>query len=203
MQAFRTLAQSHGIDPSTLAPQQSGQLQQSDPNDPRYVEQLVQSRLQQFAQPLYQRLDSFEQQTRAQELAKAQADLTAFERDKPHMSNPLVREEMMRLIQAGLARGYEDSYQKAIWSTPEIRDSILAEQNTKREADAKVAQEAAQAKVAAAEEDRKRKEREAADKARRANIGVRHSTAAGAPSKTNSGKSIRESIVDAVRDARA
>ncbi len=202
VQAFRALMQSHGIDPSTLFPQ-TGQTQQPDPNtDPTaFVNQIVQSNLQQSLQPVLQRVGSFEQMLQQrEELAEAKGKLTTFSTDKPHFER--VRQAMAQMIGSGYAQDLEDAYQKATWADPEIRGEILAGEQAKREADAKAAQEAREAKTAQAEEERKRKEREAADKARRANIGVRHSTAAGMPSKSSGSKSIRDSIVEAVRDAR-
>ncbi len=202
LQAFRSLAQSHGIDLSTLSPQ-TGQTQQPDPNtDPTaFVNQIVQSNLQQSLQPVLQRVGSFEQMLQEREnLAEAKGKLTTFSTGKPHFER--VRQAMAQMIGSGYAQDLEDAYQKATWADPEIRGEILAGEQAKREADAKAAQEAREAKTAQAEEERRRKEREAADKARRANIGVRHSTAAGTAPSKSTGKSIRDSIVEAVRDAR-
>ncbi len=193
-QAFQALAQSHGFDLATLAPN-SGRPQQ-DPNDPTVQWQQA---LQGTVSPLDQRLSAIEQQFVRQQQATVQSEITGFSRDKPHFDR--VRVAMGQMMAAGYANSLEDAYNKATWADPDVRQEILAAEQGKREADAKAAQDAQAAKAVEAEAERKRKEREAFDKARRANVSPRGSSPMGsiAPQQKG-GKSIRDSIAEARRE---
>lgn len=201
VQAFRTLAQQYGIDPSTLA-QAPGQSQQVDPNDPRQF-------VQQAVQPLFQEINALKAEREAERQAQLRrthetvaGDIATFSKDKTHFDK--VRVAMGKLMASGYATDLNDAYDKATWADPEIRSEILAEQTAKQQADAKAAQEAQAAKAAEAEAERKRKEREAADKARKANVSPRGSTPAGSVLARNVGsKSVRESIAETLKGRRA
>ncbi len=191
-QAFRALAQSHGIDLATLA-LNSGQSQQQDPNDPALQWQQA---LHGTVSPLDQRLSAIEQQFVRQQQAAVHSEIASFSNGKPYFDN--IRWRMGQLMQSGEAASLDQAYKTAY---DEIYGQPLTAERAKWEADAKAAQEAQAAKAAEAETERKRKEREALDKARRAHVSPRGSSPMGsiAPQQ-KSGKSIRDSIAEARRE---
>lgn len=194
-QAFQALARSHGFDLSTLAPATGQPQQQQDPNDPRIQ---LQQALHGTVSPLDQRLSALEQQLVRREQAQLQDEIGSFSKDKPHFDR--VRHAMGQMMASGYATSLEDAYNKAIWADPEVRTEIQAAEQAKREAEAQAAQEAQAAKAAQAEAERKQKEREALEKARKANVSPRGSSPMGSiVPKAAGGKSIRESLAEARR----
>lgn len=138
LQAFQNLAQTYGVDLSTLVPSsQSGSPSsaQDIPDNLRPVVQEVQS--------VKAQLQSFEQQQVA-------AQLKAFA-DNGHPHFEAVRGTMAQLMQAGIATDLEGAYQKAIALNPELSAQIRAEDEARRteEAERLKAEKARQAAQAA------------------------------------------------------
>jgi hypothetical protein len=193
-QAFQALARSHGFDLSTLAPASQTSQQQQDPNDPRVQ---LQQALHGTVSPLDQRLSALEQQLVRREQAQLQDEIGSFSKDKPHFDR--VRYAMGQMMASGYATSLQDAYDKAVWADPEMRTELLSAEQAKREAEAQAAQQAQAAKAAQAEADRKAKEREAMEKARRAMSPRSSSPMGSAVPKASGGKSIRESLAEARR----
>ena len=135
------IAKDYGIDTSQLgtAPQQDAAGQTQD--DPRLAAAL-------------QRLDKLETHLTTQERQRAEAEFSthvdavnAFGADPKNKHFNAVREHMAALIESGGAKDIQDAYDNAIWSNPEGRASLLAEQEQERAK--KVAAEAAKARQAA------------------------------------------------------
>ncbi len=195
VQAFQALARSHGFDLSTLAPASQASQQQQDPNDPRFQ---LQQALHGTVNPLDQRLSALEQQLVRQQQGQLNDEIGAFSKDKPHFDR--VRVMMGHLMQLGYASDLQEAYDRAVWADPEVRGQVLAAEQAKREAEIATLEADKAAKAAQAEADRKQKEREALDKARRANVSPRGSTPMGSiVPRAQGGKSIRDSIAEARR----
>jgi hypothetical protein len=98
------------------------QLGSPQPNqgDPQ-IQYLLQNQ-QRLAQQV-QQFTTWQEQASAQQ---AQSAIDAFKTDKPHF--PKVQVEMGRLIQNGFATDLDTAYERAIWSDPEIRAELMAQQ---------------------------------------------------------------------------
>lgn len=103
---------------------------------------------QRAAQAALQRVEQFERQQQQMQQAavfqSAEREIEAIAKDTakyPHFE--AVREEMGRLIGAGVASDLADAYERAIWTVPEIRQRIQEDQRkAEREREAKAAEEA-------------------------------------------------------------
>jgi hypothetical protein len=141
-QAFMKLANDYGM--SHLF--QSGEQQQVDPNLQHYfdrVQQLEeQLRNQQYAQQ--QELQR-KQQAEQAELQK-QIEEFSSSPNRPHFE--AVRDDMSRLLQAGYAESLEDAYDKAVWARPDIRSTLLKDQEAKRISEQAEVAKSAKAKAA-------------------------------------------------------
>lgn len=142
MQAFTKLAQDYGIDLAQFSGQEQ---QQMDPNL-----QHAFSRVQQLEE--YIRNQQYTQQQEAQrtqqaEQAELQSQIEAFSSspDRPHFEQ--VREDMSKLLQAGYAETLEEAYEKAIWARPDIRSTLLKDEEAKRIQDKAKVAEMAKAKA--------------------------------------------------------
>ena len=99
------------------------------------------------AQPIYDELNNLRQQISQQQQyqqqeqnriaqdqeAQMQEMITEFSSNNdeyPHFEQ--VRESMAQLLQAGMSESLEDAYNKAAWSNPEIRSSLIQSEETKR-----------------------------------------------------------------------
>lgn len=89
-----------------------------------------------------------------QERQRAEAEFSthvesvkSFGSDPKHKHFEAVREDMAALIESGRAKDLEEAYNKAIWGHPEVRISLLAEQEQERAK--KAAADAAKARAAA------------------------------------------------------
>lgn len=164
----------------------------------KYINELnqkLQALEQGFTNQLGQLSSSFQQQSQA----KTEEILANWSRDKPHFEE--VRRTMSRLIASQevppLPNGAADldrAYDMALWALPEIREKILAEQRQKADAELK-AKQAAERKA----------QQDQADKARRAQAGSITGSAPGAPglpAKPRKGKSVGESIREAIGELR-
>lgn len=126
VQALQYLAQQVGVDLVALADQivaaERGQGGEQQPQQkPAYVQQLEQQ-----VAALAQKLGGFEQSTQAQRRAEADATIQEFAKDKPYFDQ--VKGRMSALLQTGQAATLADAYDQAIWSHPEIRQRIQADQ---------------------------------------------------------------------------
>jgi hypothetical protein len=77
-------------------------------------------------------LTTLKQQLAQREQASVEAELKAFQSANPHFD--AVREDMGRMIQAGIVNTLQDAYDRAIWARPDIRQRILADQRAADEA---------------------------------------------------------------------
>lgn len=195
-----------------------GQPPAPQPNDPATL-------LRPYLDPLTQKLTYLETelQRRDREQAEREAtqnsqsverDIQGFAKNKPHFEK--VRRVMGALMQNGQATGetaqeaFDAAYEQACRSNPEVWGLMQQEAEAKREADQIAVQQAAaqkaadEAKKAAdAETERKRKQAEEVEKARRAGIGPRGGSPSGmlTINKTK-GESVGDSLRRAVREVR-
>jgi hypothetical protein len=141
-QAFNKLAADYGID---LGQQQTTE-NLLDPN----VQHAL-SRVQYLEEQI--RNQQFQQQQETQR--KQQAEQAALQQqieefssspNRPHFES--VRDDMSKLLQAGYAETLEDAYDRAVWARPDIRSTLLKDEEAKRiQEKAKIA-ETAKAKAA-------------------------------------------------------
>lgn len=82
---------------------------QSGPVDPRSIAAQVRQELMQ----------EFQQQGQQRQFSKATQELSTWSQDKEFFED--VRPAMEGLIRAGVARGYQDAYDRACWANPEVR----------------------------------------------------------------------------------
>lgn len=135
------LVKEHGIDFASLGTDSQQSTAQTTQEDPRLATAL-------------QRIEKLEGNLTAQERQRAEAEysanvdaVTKFGSDPAHKHFPAVREQMSALIKSGQANDLNDAYDKAMWIVPEVRASLLAEQEQERAN--KLAAEAANARKAA------------------------------------------------------
>lgn len=166
------------------------------PSVQRYIDDLnrkMEALQQGFSNQLGQLSTSFQQQSQA----KTEEILGNWSKDKPYFED--VRKMMAHMISSGAvaplpngAADLDSAYDRAIWAIPEVREKILADQQ-------KAAADAAKAKAAA----ERKAQQDQADKARRAQAGSLAGTAPGAPVppvKGRKGKTVAESLRDAMKE---
>lgn len=139
MQAFQQLAHTYGVDLSQFA-RQSPAPSDGSPEIPEHLRPV----LDEFGQ-LKQQVNGFLTAQQQAEQNRINAELSAFAKDHPHFDK--VRVAMGQLMQAGMVapNDLDGAYQRAIWADPELRESMLREQEEKRQAEhAKQQAEAAQ-----------------------------------------------------------
>lgn len=141
---IRQAAQAYNIDLSALSEGEQGQpdpqfqtLQDQVNNMQRMLHQQNQTAVQQEQQAILTQIEEFSSTTDENGNPKY-----------PHFET--VNDVMAQLIQAGAAQGLEDAYEKAVWGNPEIRQSILDQQEADRKAalEKEQAEKVAQAKNA-------------------------------------------------------
>ena len=142
---IRQAAQMYGIDLAKVAEggqqdpidPQLNQLQQQVQNLQGILHQQTQSQQQQQQQAVYSQIEQFTSATDENGQPK-----------HPHFE--AVHGAMAQLIQGGVADGLEDAYEKAVWGNPELRQSILNEQEAARKTalEKEEAERVAQAKKA-------------------------------------------------------
>lgn len=100
--------------------------------------------------PVYQQLTSTQQQlqqliaaNQEREMATYQGEIERSKQNKPHFDE--VRDEMAKLLQAGLVSNLDDAYDRAVWARPDLRKSLLQQETEKvrQTEQAKRAQQAA------------------------------------------------------------
>lgn len=215
-EAFRQLAQRFQIDLSQLAPQRqpqampgNGQQGVSDPMEPviqdiRTWQQGIEAQLHMDRQSHWER-----------EVQRAQTEISRWAAGKPHFERVrLTMQELVGLDQAAVSQGMaprhgvlrqdgsvdlDRAYAKAVALDDELVAQVKAEEQTKREADAR--QQAAD--KAAQEASRKQAE---ADRAKKAGVSLKSGAAAGSTVKPAAGpkpgESVRETIQRSIREAR-
>lgn len=220
--AFPALLRSFNYDPRRLAPQQQQPAAQPGGAQPQpqvgtdgkpiavaqpadAIPPAVQQYINQITNKLGQLENAFSQQIgqvqntfQQQSEAKTQEVLMGWAKDKPYFEK--VRVLMSQLIASGavpLKDGRVDldgAYEQAIWANPEVRSAVQADV---------VKQNAAVAAAAQAKE--KAAQQAAADKARKSNVSLAPSApGSGSPQgKPKKGRSVRESLKDAMEELSA
>lgn len=132
-------AQQRGIDLTQIAGQGQGE-QGEIPQQPNRLEQQV-GQLQTL-------VNNFIQQQTTTKQSEVQQSIEAFARDPAHPYFTDVREDMAALLNQGRAKDLQDAYDKAIWANPDVRVSLLEDQQKKAtEAQAAQVRRAKEAKV--------------------------------------------------------
>jgi hypothetical protein len=140
-QLLLQIARDHGINISAAGSETSQPSTAAHQADP------VVAALQQELKEIKGHLTTQERQRAEAEYSAEVERVNAWGSDpkRPHFN--AVREDMAVLIDSGRATGLDDAYDKAIWINPEVRASLLAEQEKERAS--KAAAEAAAARKAA------------------------------------------------------
>lgn len=112
MQAFQGLARQYGVDLASLA-QSPGSNQTPTDVAPQYQ---LQEAIQPYLAPIHQAFQSMQSE-------RAQSEISAFSKDKPHFET--VRTEMGKLIAQGAAADLDSAYQMATWNNPQIRQELI------------------------------------------------------------------------------
>ena len=154
----------------------------------------ITNKLGQLENAFAQKIGAVESTFQQQSEAKTQEVLMNWAKDKPHFEK--VRVLMSQLIASGavpLKDGRVDldgAYDAAIYANPEVRGALQADQA-----------KAAQAATVAAAAKEKAAQQAAADKARKSNVSLAPS-APGQPvaPKAKKGRSVRESLKDAMEE---
>lgn len=124
-QALAKMAQDYGI---PLA--QPSETQQADTSSQPIYDELNNLRHQILQQQQYQQQ---QQQRIAQDQeAQMQEMITEFSQNDAYPHFEEVRESMAQLLQGGVAESLEEAYNKAAWSNPEIRSSLIQSEEAKR-----------------------------------------------------------------------
>jgi hypothetical protein len=142
VQLFKQVAQQFGVDLASLTAEEPYV-------DPQIA--ALQARQQQLEQYLQQQALQAQQQSQyaqAQETSRLTSEIDAFAADPAHPHFEELRPAMAALLKAGLAQDLADAYEQATWTRPDIRSSLLEQQEAKRKVEAaKRAKEAAAAAV--------------------------------------------------------
>lgn len=197
VQAFQQLAKSFGIDPATIAAAPATEAEKPAGADPQG--NTIPDNLRPVITDLETRIKTFEDQNAANARNAAQQTWSNWAKDKPHaekvralMAN-LINSDLA-LIQAGQAQisntikdgsiDMDAAYQAAVYAHPEVRQTLLQEDQTRRDKEA----------------------RAAADKARKAGASLKSGAPAGPVngSQANAPKSetVRDSITRALAEVR-
>ncbi len=134
---YRQLGQKFGI------PAESPE---GDGNVLAQVQQYIAPVTQQVTQ-LQQALQRQEQERRQHEETAATENIQKFKSDPKHEHFELVRDDMAKLIQGGLAKTLDEAYETAVWSRADTRALLLARQ-AKEADDKRMTEHAAKAKEA-------------------------------------------------------
>lgn len=121
-QLLHALAQRHGAD-MRMTPQATQQ--------PQFQIGNLQQELQATKEQIARMPELIKQQ---QEEAKLQAVIEAFAADPKNAHYARVKPVMAALLSSGQAKDMQDAYDKACYAEPDIRSTLLAEQNDAKEA---------------------------------------------------------------------
>lgn len=208
--AFPALADSFRFDLKQLNPQQpapgaapapaEGQPEVVTPAVQQYINGLEQ-KLEGFARAVSQQFGAMQNNFQQQSEAKTQEILNNWAKDKPHFEE--VRVAMAHMLSSGLVQPLADgsadldrAYDMALYALPDVRTQLLTEQQQKQEAErtAKVEKE-------------KNAQQEQANKARRASgslsLGAPGTPASPQGKRPGKGKSVRESLAEAIESVRS
>lgn len=129
-QVIAQIAQMYGVE----MPQSGEEIQRADPTI---------TALQQEVQRLRQEREQEKYQLESSTTSTLSNEIEVFRKDPKNIYFENVRADMSALLQAGRAKGLQDSYEMATWANPEVRQLILAQQakesETKRIEEAKKA----------------------------------------------------------------
>ena len=208
-QAFPALAKSFNYDlaksagtssaPAAATPAQTnGQAGEQTQEPSATATNELNPQLKQMIDQITQKVTGLEFTFAQQNEAKTQEVLNLWSKDKPHFTE--VRGMMAQLIASGaipLKDGRVDldgAYEAAIWAHPEVRAKVLAAQTAAHEA-----------KLEEALEKKQRAQQEAANKARRAAVSLAPAAPSAGAGKgaIKKGKSVRDSLKDAMDELSA
>lgn len=131
LQLFRQVAQQFGVDLNGLTTTEEPYV------DPHIAAlQQRQQQLEQYLQQQHLQAQQQSQQAQAQETTRLSSEIEQFANDPAHVYFEEVRADMAALLKAGRARDLADAYEMAIWARPDIRSSLMQEQEAKRKAEA-------------------------------------------------------------------
>ena len=125
VQMLHKLARDYGIDM-----QQAAQTPQQN-FDPQVFG--LQQKLTQMEQWIQQQTIAREQQ----EADALNSEITRFASQPENVHYEEVRNDMAGLLQAGMASGLQDAYEKACYANPNVRAKVLAQQQAKAESERK------------------------------------------------------------------
>lgn len=194
VEAFRQLAKSFGVDPATIAAAPA--TTEKPANDAAPPDNGIPENLRPVISNLETRLKTFEERESAAIQNAAKQTWVNWSKDKPHaeavrglMAN-LINSDLA-LIQAGQAQvsntikngsiDMDAAYEAAIYAHPQVRQTILQEEQAKREKDAKAA----------------------ADRARKAGAGMRPGAPSGTPPSPDNNKPRVETVAESIKRALA
>lgn len=129
-QLFRQVAQQFDVDLASLTAEEPYV-------DPQIAAlQARQQQLEQYLQQQALQAQQQSQQAQAHETSRLTSEIDDFASDPAHPHFEEVRADMAALLKAGRAQGLDDAYEMAIWARPDIRPSLLEQQEAKRKAEA-------------------------------------------------------------------
>jgi hypothetical protein len=144
-QLFKQVAQQFGVDLNSLTAEEPYV-------DPQIAAlQARQQQLEQYLQQQQFQAQQAAQASQAQETTRLTSEIDDFAADPAHPHFEEVRADMAALLKAGRAQGLADAYEMAIWARPDIRPSLLQQQQADMEAKrkAEAAKKAREAQAAA------------------------------------------------------
>lgn len=165
MEVVRAIFNDYKIDPSFLTQQRQPQ-EQVHP----VIQQLQQeiAHLKQVANP-----EAIQNQLQERmEHDKVVSEWNTFAADPKHVHLETVKSDMAALLGSGRAKNYQEAYDSACWSHPEIRSTLLAQQQAEQKA-----QQQAQVKAK-----------------KQASVSISGSPGIASPSSTAPQKSLREEL---------
>jgi hypothetical protein len=127
--AFMKMAQDYGI------PLPSQQTNGEVPQTPNPTEEPIYNEVNQLRQQLaniqYQQQQEANRIQQEQE-TQMQSMINEFSSNPEYPHFEALREQMSQLLQAGTAESLEDAYKQAAWINPEIRSTLIKEEEAKR-----------------------------------------------------------------------
>lgn len=209
--AFPALADSFKFDLKQLMPQQvapAPAVPKPEGEQPEAVTPAVQQyitgleqKLEGFARAVSQQFGNLQNTFQQQSEAKTQEILNNWAKDKPHFEK--VRVAMAHMLSSGMVQPLADgsadldsAYDMALYALPDIRNQILTEQQEKAEADRQAKAE----KEAKAQQDQASKARKASGSL---SLGAPGAASAPQGKRPGKGKSVRESLAEAIEAVRS
>jgi len=103
--------------------------------------------LQQQVNQLQAIINNSQQNIEQQQKATLQSEISAFAADPKNVHYETVKADMAALLSGGRANSLQDAYDKAVWASPEIRSTLIEQQNKQSEAQ-RIAEQKAKAEAA-------------------------------------------------------